>query len=92
MATASESIKAFAAAMAAFQTRVDTAIGDLQDDVKNLNDQISALQNSTGQISPEDQATLDGIQASAGAVADKLDALDALTPPVSPAAHGAPTA
>lgn len=79
-------ISDFAAAMAAFQARVDTAISDLQGDVKNLNDQITALQNSTGGITPADQALLDGIQAKASAVADQLDALDALTPPVTPSA------
>ncbi len=84
MATASEAIKAFAAATAAFNDRIDTAVTDLQGDVKNLQDQIAVLQSSSGQISPEDQATLDGIQARASTVADKLDALDALTPPVAP--------
>jgi len=77
-------ISDFAAKQAAFQTRIDTAIADLQGDVKSLNDQIAALQNSAGGITPEDQALLDGITAQASAVADKLDALDALTPPVAP--------
>ncbi len=79
MATASEAIKAFAAATAAFNDRIDTAVTDLQGDVKNLQDQIAVLQSSSGQIS-----RLHGIQARASSVADKLDALDALTPPVAP--------
>ncbi len=78
-------ISDFAAKQAAFQARIDTAIADLQGDVKSLNDQITALQNSAGGITPEDQALLDGITATSSAVADKLDALDALTPPVAPA-------
>lgn len=75
----------FAAKQSAFNDRMDTAITDLQGDVKSLNDQIAALQASNGTITPEDQALLDGITARSAAVADKLDALDALTPPVPPA-------
>src|SRR4029077_2266147 len=75
-------ISDFATKMDAFNTRIDAAIADLQGDVKNLEDQIAALQNSPGTITPEDQALLDGITTRASAVADKLDALDALTPPV----------
>lgn len=77
-------ISDFATAMTAFTDRQDKAVSDLQDDVKSLNDKITELQNSAGDITPEDQAALDAIQARAGAVADKLDALDALTPPVVP--------
>ena len=79
-------ISDFATKQAAFQSRIDTAIADLQGDVKNLTDQITALQNSSGAITPEDQALLDGITAKTSAVADKLDALDALTPPTLPSA------
>jgi len=77
-------ISDFAAKLAAFNDRMDKAIADLVDDVKNLNDQIAALQASTGTITPADQALLDGITARASGVADKLDALDALTPPKPP--------
>ena len=72
----------FAAAQNAFNDRMDVAIADLQDDIKNLNDQIAALQANA--ITPEDQAALDALKARAQAMADKLDALDALTPPVAP--------
>jgi prefoldin subunit 5 len=78
-------ISEFASKMASFQTRIDTAISDLQGDVDSLTKQIAALQNSAGTVTPEDQKLLDGIQATASGVADKLDALDALTPPVVPA-------
>lgn len=77
-------ISDFATAMNAFTDRQDKAVADLQGDVKSLEDQIAALQNSSGAISAADQALLDGIQARASSVADKLDALDALTPPVTP--------
>lgn len=81
-------ISEFAAKQNTFNDRIDTAISDLQGDVKSLNDQIAALQNSAGQITPEDQALLDGLQARASGIADKLDALDALTPPTPPATSG----
>lgn len=83
--TVMSAISDFAAAQKAFQDRMDTAITDLQGDVKSLNDQITALQNSAGQITPEDQKLLDDIQARSSTIADKLDALDAQTPPVPPA-------
>ena len=80
------SISDFSAKMTAFFDRQDTAVADLQGDVDNLTKQIAALQTSGGAITAEDQALLDGIQARASTVSDKLDALDALTPPVAPAA------
>lgn len=75
-------ISDFADKMKTFFDRQDTAVADLQGDVKNLQDQIAALQNSPGTITPEDQALLDGIEGQASGVADKLDALNAQTPPV----------
>jgi hypothetical protein len=77
-------ISDFANAQKAFNDRQDKAIADIQDDIQNLSDQIAQLQSTQGQITPEDQALLDGIQARASALSDKLDALDALTPPKAP--------
>jgi peptidoglycan hydrolase CwlO-like protein len=79
-------ISDFAKVQTAFQDRVDAAITDLQGDVKSLNDQIAALQATEGTITAEDQALLDGIQSRSANVANKLEALDALTPPVAPKA------
>lgn len=77
-------ISDFSDKMAAFFTRQDTAMADLQGDVDNLQKQIAALNNSSGTITAADQALLDAIVAKAQVVSDKLDALDALTPPVAP--------
>jgi DNA anti-recombination protein RmuC len=77
-------ISEFADAQNVFNDRMDVAMSDLQGDIKSLNDQIKALQDSQGQLSPEDQALLDGLQVRGQGIADKLDALDALTPPVPP--------
>ena len=79
-------IAEFAAKQNAFNDRIDTAITDLQGDVQTLNDTIKALQNSAGAVTPEDQALLDNLQARAQTVTDKLEALDALTPPKPPVA------
>lgn len=77
-------VSIFVDQMNAFFTRQDAAVADLQGDIDNLNEQIKALQDSQGTISPEDQALLDGIQAKASSISDKLDAMDALTPPKAP--------
>lgn len=79
-------ISDFAAKQSAFNDQMDAAVTGLTGDVKSLNDQIAALQASSGAITPEDQALLDGIQTRSQGIADKLTALDALTPPVVPAA------
>lgn len=72
----------FVAAQNAFNDKMDVAIADIQADIKFLNDQIAALQ--LNQINPDDQAALDALKARTQAMADKLDALDALTPPAPP--------
>jgi len=79
-------ISDFATAQNAHNDQIDTAVTGLSDDVKNLASQITALQNSAGTITAADQALLDGIEARTKAIADKLTALDALTPPAPPAA------
>jgi methyl-accepting chemotaxis protein len=82
--TIMSAISDFAARQAAFNDRIDQAVTGLQGDVKTLQDTIDKLQNTAGQITPEDQALLDQIDARADAVATKLEALDALTPPAPP--------
>lgn len=71
--------------------KIGASVDGIVGDVKALNDKITALQNSAGAITPEDQALLDGIQAQAGAIADKVAALDAQTAPdAAPVAPPAP--
>lgn len=77
-------ISDYAAQVNATFDKIDASVTGLQGDVKNLTDQIAALQNSPGTITPEDQALLDGIQTRASSIADKLNALDAITPPPAP--------
>ena len=79
-------ISDFAVKQKAHNYRVDVAIAGLTGAIQGLNDLIKKLQNSSGQISAEDQATLDSLDAAGESAASKLEALDALTPPVVPAA------
>lgn len=79
-------ISEFATKQAAFNTQIDAAVTDIATEISNLNTQIAALQNSSGEISPEDQALLDGLETSGQALAAKVQALDTLTPPAVPVA------
>lgn len=72
-------ISDFASAMQANNDKIDKAIDGLTADVSDLKSQIATLQGTSGEITAEDQALLDGIQTKAGAVADKLAALDSQT-------------
>jgi hypothetical protein len=74
-------ISEFAAKQAAFNDRIDAAVAGITGDIKTLNDLITTLQNTPGPISAEDQATLDALEAKGAAIAEKLEALDAVTPP-----------
>lgn len=78
-------ISEFAIAMSAFNDRQDAAMSGLQGDVTEMKALIEKLQNSAGEISPEDQKSLDELQKRAEAATAKLEALDAMTPPVVPA-------
>jgi predicted nucleic acid-binding Zn-ribbon protein len=93
-------ISDFAAKQQAFNQRqgaaIDGAVASLQgltDDVAALNKKIEELQNSTGGVTPEDQALIDDLQTQGDAVAQKaeslataLQALDQQTPPTPPPA------
>lgn len=74
----------YIAAQTAVNTQISTAVDGLVGDVQNLNDQIAALVAAQGTPTPEQQAALDALTATGQAMADKLTALDAVTPPVAP--------
>lgn len=77
-------ISEFAVRQGAFNARIDAAVVGIGADVDALKALIVELQNTIGTVTPEDQALLDEIERRTGAVADRLDALDALTPPAVP--------
>lgn len=74
----------FAGKQKAFNDRQDTAIQGLVEDVAALNAKILELQNTPGEITPEDQTLLDELQTRAESLTAKLEALDAQTPPKPP--------
>lgn len=73
------------AAQTQFNQRLEQAIQGVEGDVRSMKEKIDKIQNSPGEISPEDQALLDELQVSAEAAVKKLEALDQLTPPEQPA-------
>lgn len=77
-------ISDYATKQTAFNDRQDAAVTGLIADVKGLKDQITKLQNTAGEITLEDQALLDNIEARAGTITNKLEALDAETAPTPP--------
>lgn len=72
-------------------TRLDSALSGLTGDVQALNDKIVELQGTAGQVTPEDQALLDEMQAMSETLVTKFEALDAMTTAAAPPAAG-PTA
>jgi hypothetical protein len=79
-------ISDFSAKQKEFNDRIDAAVTGLESDVQLLNEKIDELQNTPGTITPEDQALLDELQARGATIAEKLEALDSLTPPKPPVA------
>lgn len=73
------SISEFAGKVNAAFEGISTAVDGVKADVEGLKAKIQELQDSAGQISPEDQALLDDIQAKAESAATKLAELDAAT-------------
>ncbi len=79
-------ISEFAERQAAKDLVIANAVDGIVLDINWLKAKIEQLQNSTGEISAEDQAILNGIENRTNALADKLKALDEATevPPVEP--------
>lgn len=77
-------IEAFVTQMNTFMSAMDVSITGIQGDIKSLNDTITLLQNTPSTLTAEDQALLDTLQAKAEAMAGAIDAIDAMTPPVTP--------
>ncbi len=82
--TIMSAISDFAVKQTAFNARMESSIQGIGGDIAELNKKIQELQNSAGQISAEDQATLDDLQAKGEALAAKFEAMDALIPPATP--------
>lgn len=78
MATLNEFVEAVNAKLGEIAAGLDNVDGD----VTNLQNQIQTLTDLLGQLTPEQQAALDGVLATASAIAEKVGAIDTKTPPV----------
>lgn len=76
MSKISEASEAVLASLASLNGSVDGLVTDFA----ALNAKIDELQNSSGTVSPEDQALLDSIQSTAKALAERVKALDESMP------------
>lgn len=84
MPTVSESLKTYADATTQYQDAQDVAITEVGTEIKALNDLITQLQNSPGQITPADQALLDQLQQRGQGLTQKIQALEQIAPPPPP--------
>lgn len=82
--TTMSKISEFADRFNAFVDRQNAAIVDLQGDINFLKEKIEELQNSPGQITPEDQDTLNSMEVKIGEATTKIEALANQTPPAVP--------
>jgi septal ring factor EnvC (AmiA/AmiB activator) len=87
-----EQQKQFAEQDDANVARIIKSVEGVTGDIATLNATIKRLQESQGQVTPEDQALIDQIQAQGNALRQKqaslasaLEALDESTPPTPPA-------
>ena len=73
-------ISDFAAKQNEFNALMAAGLDGIQTDLAALKALIEQLQNSAGQITPEDQALLDQIQSQTEAMAGRVQEIDAQTP------------
>lgn len=72
-------ISDFAARVADKFASIDSSVSGINSDIVWLKTKIDQLQNSTGEISAEDQALLNAIEARIGGLATKVEELNAVT-------------
>lgn len=77
-------IEDFAAAVQPALSQIDAGLSNLAGDIANLQKQISDLQAAAGSLTPEQQAALDAISATATNLATKTKALSDVVPDVPP--------
>lgn len=80
----------FAGKLKVFFDQQDAAVAGITTDIQTLNDKITALNNSPGTFTAEDQALVNDILDRTSNVTAKLAALDAMTPPPAPVTPPAP--
>ncbi len=70
--------------------KIEQAVTGITGDVTQLKDLVRQLQSTQGEITPEDQALLDQIEARTEALSQRLEALDAENPEAAPAPENPP--
>lgn len=68
-----------------FNDSVDKALTDISTLISQQNALIKQLQNSPGQVTSDDQALIDQLEANGANLVQKANALDTLNPPTPPA-------
>lgn len=79
-------VRDFVSQQTKYNDQMEKSLSDLADDIANLNSQLADLKASGGAaVSQEDQDSLAALEQRGQSIADKLDALNQLTPPKAPA-------
>lgn len=84
MAKVTEAIKAFSDQVQTGLDKLSTDLGGIKTEIADLNALVQTLQNSPGEISPEDQATLDAVSTKVQTLVNSADALTVPTVPPPP--------
>lgn len=79
-------ISDFAVKQTAFNADISTQLDNISTGITALNALITTLQNSSGTVTPADQATIDSLVTAGTALQAKADAVAAMDPPKVPTA------
>ncbi len=79
-------ISEFAAKQDAHNAKVAADLDTISGKIADMNTLIGQLQNSSGSVTPEDQALLDKIEAAGKDLEAKADAVAGVVPPTPPVA------
>lgn len=75
----------YVTAQKGFNESMSTSISEITQDVVGLSAKIDALQNAPGNLNPAQQAALDDLLAAQSSLAQRLQTVNDMTPPVVPA-------
>lgn len=84
MAKITDALKNLEAQQNQYNTRHDVAVENLREDITFLSSEVTRLQGTQGELTPEDQGIVDGIESRLKGSVEKVEALAALHPPVIP--------
>ena len=79
-----QAIDEFVAQQTAHNEAISTALTGITADIESLNAKILELSDGPSELDPADQALLDDLLVASASLAQRVTALDELTPPVPP--------